>query len=186
MADLLANIPWWLTGVVLLAGIVVVVHANSRNQSTARSIGLLMVSLGVLMGLCPFLIDTDAERCERRTRQIVQCADQGDWTRMQSLLDAKTHTRLGNKWSDEMGAETIAKSAQTVANQIKLKSVFIISLKTEQEPNQITVTFSAATVQDPTQDRPYPSGWEFDYVPDGKAWRLAEIKLLSLGSESLQ
>jgi hypothetical protein len=186
MANLLAGIPWWLSAALLLAGMVMLVHANRHNSGKLRSIGLVVTSLAVLMGVLPFLIDTDAEKAERRTRQLVDSADKKDWTRMQSLLDADTHISLGNKWPDAKGSKEIAQAASAISDKVGLEQVFIVSLKTTQTPDQIAVTFSAASKQEASQDRYYPSGWEFDFRPTGNAWDLREIRMLSLGDQSTQ
>lgn len=186
MANFLAAIPWWVSVAMLLAGAVLLAYGNRHNHAGVRSAGLAITSLAVLLGVAPYLIDTDAERAERRTRQIVDSADKKDWPRLQSLLDADTHVEFGDKWPDATGAASVSQCAQALAAKVGLESIYLISVKTTQTPDLIAVTFSAATVQEVTQDRYYPSGWEFDFRPEGKKWDLQEIKLLRLGDQATQ
>ena len=186
MLELIASIPLWVALLGAMAGGAVIYYGNRRVNEGLRSTGLLVASLAVLLGAAHFLIDTDAQRCERRTWQIVDCADKHDWARLQTLLDEHTRLDLAGQGNNVEGAAAITQAGQAAANSVGLRSVSVFVHRTQQVDNQITVTFSAATVQDQTQGRPEATGWEFDYHDVGGVWRLAEIKLLSVGTQQLQ
>jgi len=186
MLYLLANIPWWLTAAVILAGAVMLAHGNRHQKATLRSAGLAVVSIGILLGVAWLLIDTEAEKCERRTRELVASANSQDWAKLQTLLDADTEVNFAGKFSGAKGPDAIRKTGEAIAKQVGLKAAYVISLNTQQTPGTITVTFSAASEQDETQDRPFASGWEFDYHNVNNKWDLQFIKLLSLNNEPLQ
>lgn len=186
MSQALANIPWWVAAVVMLAGAVVMVHGNRRGQAGVRSWGLVGISLGILLLALPFLIDTDAERMRRRTQQIISDVSRQDWPGLKSMLDNQTRVDFAGQRTNVRGAEAIRASTEAAAEQVGLKSVVMYSVKIEQEEGLIMVTFSAASTQEGTQDRPYPSSWEFDWRQRGNDWYLDEIRLLSLGSQLLQ
>jgi hypothetical protein len=193
MSQLLANIPWFVTIFLLLAGGITLYYGNRTADSRTRSIGLVVVSLAILLGAARFLIDTPAELCEKRTRQIVDSCDKQDWARLVTLLDANTQLEVSGKDKelsvtnmDFHGGNNVARDAQAAAEACKLKNVGIVSLKTEPMEGMITVNFNAYSVQDSTEGQPFPSGWEFDYFPVGSGWELRQIKLTSLGNESLQ
>jgi hypothetical protein len=186
MFEFLAYTPWWLIGSVALAGAVLLTYGNNRSNARVRMAGLLVVSLAILLLALVFLVDTAAERMERRTIAIVNAADKQDWTVLASLLDDDTAVSLGGKSKDAAGRQGIADAASAAAKLAGLKSVAIASKKTTQDDGQITVTFTAATVQDETQGIAYPSGWEFDYAQSGKQWDLRQIRLLSVGPDRVQ
>jgi hypothetical protein len=191
MAQFFAHIPWWLTAILLLAGVILIVHGNTHTKPRLRSTGLTIVCIAVLLGVAWLLIDTDAEKCEHRTADLVSAADAQDWAKLQSLLDKNTQidfSGAGNeaKWQSSLGPDKISAAAQAIAKEVGLHHVYIISRTTTQVPGKITVTLSAASLQDETQDRPYASGWEFDYQSDGSnPWHLQLIKLISLQNQTL-
>jgi hypothetical protein len=183
----LTEIPWWVTAGLILVGVVVLTHGNHRANAGVRTAGLLVIALAFLLGAARFLIDTDAERCERRTRHIVEAANNQDWATLQNLLDPDTHLDLAGHAVNGTGPQEIRKASETVAKQIGLKSVFIITSHTDASaPGLIVVTFSAASLQDVTQDRAFSTGWEFDYRPETGKWDLSSIKMLSMGTEAAQ
>jgi hypothetical protein len=186
MTTLLTEIPWWVSVGLVFAGFVILTHGNRRSNEKVRAAGLLVVSLAFLLGAARFLIDTDAERCERRTRHIVDAANNHDWAAFQNLLDADTAIDLGNKGARAKGPAEIRKVSEAVAKQVGLEHVVVVSSHTEQSPGLIAMTISAASLQDDTQDRAFSTGWEFDYGPVNGQWHLKLIKLLSMGTETVQ
>jgi hypothetical protein len=183
MGQFFGAIPWWLLIAILLAGAAMVVHGNQRGQAPVRSAGLLVICLGLLLGAARFLFPTNAERMASRTRQIVQCASDKNWSRMQGLLDADTRVDLAGHWPSAAGAANICKDAQTIAQKVKLTSVYLWGLKSRQTGPRIVVTFTAYTRQEATQDSPYPSDWEFDYLLRGNRWDLSQITLTNLDGQ---
>jgi|GEM_PF-3825900 len=185
ISEILANFPWTLIFLFILVGAGLIWYGNRHTKLGIRSGGLTIVSIALLLGACHFLIDTDAERAERRTRQIVDYADKQDWTHLQSLLDADTSVTLGHYGKAATGADLITDSAKTSAKMVGLKQVFISSLRTKQDDTGITITFRVYTRQEQTQDRPAASDWEFDYHQrdDKSPWDLKDIKLLTVDQQ---
>jgi hypothetical protein len=180
MAELLMEIPWWVIGVLVFVGSGLILHANSRNMPRLRTGGLLTVSVAFLLIAARYLIDTPAERAERRTRELVQVCDRQDWPRLQVLLDPETDVDLAGRGPNAKGPEAIRKVGEVMAKQIGLKRAFIISIGTEETSSQITVNLTGGTTADQTLDRPVVSNWEFDYVPVDNMWHLEHIKLLKV------
>ena len=186
-AGLLSNVHWWLPAFVAAVGVVLFAAANRRAEVRLRSAGLLLVAVAVALGVARYLIDTDQEKMERRTREIVACADHQDWVKMQTLLDPETYLDLAGKGPvpSAKGGLAIAEAADEGSKLVGLKSVAITSLKSDQTDTLIKVTFTAFSTQNGTLDRPYPSSWEFDWQQRGKDWFLQDIKMLSLGNEAV-
>jgi hypothetical protein len=183
VAQLIANIPWWLLAGCILAGIVLLVHGNRANKNGLRSAGVLIVSLTLLLVAAHYLIDTPAEKATRMTRQIVDSVDKADWTRLRGLLDPKTEADFAGHRGNVSGGDAIAQAAQESAAAVGLKSAAIWSLRTEQTDATVSVSFVAYTMQEQSQDRAVPSSWEFDWnLLDGKP-HLTKITLVSLGNQ---
>ena len=183
MAELLANIPWWILAGLVLAGAVMLVHGNRANKSGLRTAGISVLSLALLLGAAHFLIDTPAERAERMTRQIVDAADKADWPRLRTLLDANTDAEFTGLRPEVHGGDAIAQTAQAAAHTAGLTSAAIWSLRAEQAGDQITITFVAYTMQEQSQGRPVTSNWQFDWrVIEGRP-HLTKITLLSFGNQ---
>jgi hypothetical protein len=191
MTAILANIPFWLTVGLILIGAVLLTHGNRAGQSNLRSAGLAVISLALLLGVARFLIDTPAEKCEKRTRQLVDSANRQDWTQLQNLVDPDTAVDLSGREKGAVGKD-IGKMADALAKKVGLSEVTVWELRTQQTPQQITVTLIAAYEVKDTGNQGHPSGWEFDYLPptypasSSGRWDLRTIKLLSLEGQSLQ
>jgi hypothetical protein len=193
MTALLANFPWWLTAAFILFGSVMLTHGNRRGNSNVRSIGLAVISLAFLLGAARFLIDTPAEKCEKRTRLIVDSVNRGDYATLANLIDTDTAVDLSGADKD-LGLQVakgalIPKAAEFAVKKVGLTEVAVWELNTKQIPDQqITITFIAAYKVKDTGDAGHPSGWEFDYLPPAKAgdpWDLRKIKLISLEGQAL-
>jgi hypothetical protein len=180
---MIANVPWWLLTALVLAGAAVTYWANRANSPPWRSGGIVLICLTLLLASARFLIDTDAEKAERMTRQIVSCADRGDWQGVEVLLGPGTDTDFLGQRPNVTGAAAIRQAAEAAAHAAGLHSVKIWALRTEQNNDWITVTFVAYTTQDETQDRPLPSSWEFDWHRTGQKPNLTKITLLSIGNQ---
>jgi len=185
VADLIANIPWWLLTALIMAGVAVAYTGNRTSKPNFRSAGVLIVCLTLLLTAAHFLIDTDAERAERMTRQIVSDADRSDWQGLENLVSPGTDTDFLGVHPNVRGAAAIRQAAEAAAHAAGLHSVKIWSLRTEQNNDWITVTFVAYTTQDETQDRPLPSSWQFDWHrTTGQKPTLTKITLLSIGNQN--
>jgi hypothetical protein len=188
----LANFPFWATIGLILFGSVMLTHGNRRGNANIRSIGLTIVSLAFLLGAARFLIDTPAEKCEKRTRQIVEYANQGDWTDLQKLMSDDTAVDLSGQ-DRELGIQAakgaaIGKAAQIAATKVGLTGVTVYELTTKQIPGQITITFVAAYTVKDTGSSGQASGWEFDFLSPAKSsdpWDLRKIKLISLNGAAV-
>ncbi|HTW93955.1 MAG TPA: hypothetical protein VMD30_04115, partial [Tepidisphaeraceae bacterium] len=143
-----------------------------------------LVAIALLLGVGRFLFETDAEKAERITRQIVHCCDVQDWKTLQTLLGPDTDTDFIGNHPNVRGAAQIANAAETAAKACGLSSVKILSLRTEQNNDWITVTFIAYTIQSQTGNQPLTSSWQFDWhdLP-GHHLNLIKITLLNLGGQ---
>jgi hypothetical protein len=185
MANFFGNFPWLIIILLFVAGVITMVIGNVQVKPRARTVGVLLTSLAVLFLAIRFMVDTDAEKAERRTRQLVETGDKQNWEGMKNLLDADTVVDGNGKeqWPKFTGPAEISDAAKSMAVKAGLKTVYLMSLKTEQTGPSITVTVGAAIQMAEALDRPTLSQWEFDYRLDGTRWDLKTIRLLNIGAE---
>jgi hypothetical protein len=187
MFQFLAYTPWWLIFILLLAGAILLFYGNRRGAKRLREAGLMVFALGILLGAAFFLIDTDPERMERYTKQIVADVDAHDWPRLQGMLDPQTQLDFGGQapsgLANVRGADQIMQLTQKEATQVDLRRVVITGTRTEQSDDLIVVAFNAASWQAASLDRPVVSSWQFNWRLRGGKWFLDTIKLINLASD---
>jgi hypothetical protein len=183
LSNFLGNFPWLIIIAVFLIGICTLVWGNLNAKAGVRTAGVLMTSLAVLLVAVRYMVDTDAERCELRTRNLVKSVDQKNWARMKTLLDADTVVDANGKetWPKFTGPADISDGAKGLAEKSGLKTVFLVGVKTEQTVTQITCMINVAIQADEAMGETVVSQWEFDYLPAGDAWDLRTIKLINIG-----
>ncbi len=137
-----------------------------------------MASIGLVLFALGWLVETDKEHCEHRTRQIVAAVDRRDWTALQSLLDPQTSLE-----GIYLNRDQIVAGAKKTADTIGLSSASITSMETKQHDTVITIDVNIYSLQDATLDRPAITSWQFDWSNTGTGWKLQQIE--PLGSQQV-
>jgi hypothetical protein len=185
MQDLLFNTPWWLPTGIVVVGVVLFFMGNQRTEPKTRAAGIAVVALAMVLSLVSYLVDTPKEKCEKRTRAIVESVVKKDWPRLRSLLDQHTSfDTAGGQISQAPATNNgpmIATEAESASAAIGLQSVTVPVLESKQDQSLITVTFSAFSVQDRTQGQVVKSSWEFSWQQRGDDWFLQQITLIKIG-----
>ena len=183
MPQFLTHTPWWFTVIVLLSGAIALFLDNRTNAKHLGEVGLIVFALGILLGAGYFLSDTDPERMETRTRQIVADIDLQNWTGLQGLLDSQTVLDFGGQapagLANVKGADKIAPFMQSEAKQIGLKRAVLTGTRIEQNGDSIVVAFNIASWQQASSD-PAVTSWQFNWRLNGGKWILDTIKPLDL------
>ena len=182
LTDALFHTPWWLPTLILLAGVVVFYYANNRQETRTRTVGMAITCLGVLLAAVSYFVDTDLEKAEDRTRQIVKAVDGKDWTKLRSLLDPSTSVSIANAVTMYRGADKIAAKAQEASDKYGVQSVTITSTEPRQDQTLITVSVSVVSIQTYV-GAPITSRWEFDYQESADGWHLSEIRAMEIGRQ---
>jgi hypothetical protein len=179
MTDLIFDTPWWLPTLIALVGVILFVRGNRRQQVNVRTAGVSVIGLAFLLAAVSYFVDTDKEKVQKRTRQLVQSVEKGDWKVFESLLEPQaTLTASGLPWYVDR-AEIVG-GARSAADRVGLKGVSIASMKTERDGEKITSHIKVFSVQDETAGRPLDSEWEFDWLNAGQGWQVSQIREIAI------
>jgi hypothetical protein len=167
--DLLFQTPWWLPAAIAGMGIVLFINGNRRQEKALMRAGVacLLAALGV--ALASYLVDTDKEKAEKRTRQLVAAGEQRDWAKFKSLLDPETTVFRFH------GPDEITAAAQAALERVNLTTARITGMNIEPTGPIITVTIKVWSL---TQGQSGLSEWQFRYERRGDVWKLYEIRFV--------
>ncbi len=164
MTDLLFDTPWWLLGLLLIAGIALFVAGNNRQDRTLKRSSLGVLGLAILLAALSFFIDTDREKVIKRTRQLVQAVEKKDSATFASLLHPRAS--LFN-----MDKEELVSVASKAADNYHLTSINIGGLEAKTAPDGIVATFSAgAAVDSGAGAGNVPTTWEILWIKTPEGW----------------
>lgn len=181
--DYLFHTPWWLPTAIVAVGAVVFYTANNRREVRLRTAGLAVACLGLLLAVVSYLVDTDLEKAEKHSKQIVRTVEQRDWPTLRSLLDPNTSVGIANFLTLYRGADAIVTKAKEGTERYGVKSLAITSSEARQDQTLITVTVRVYSTQDSTMGHPIPSTWEFDWQESANGWYLSEIRAVEIGRQ---
>lgn len=174
MTDLLFATPWWLLTMICGLGIAFFVIANNRQETGLRTAGLVIFLLGIGLGIVSYSVETDKEKVERHTHELISAIVASNWPTVQSLLDPQVN------FLKLHGSKELMTAVRAAQENVHVTSAHIATTHIDQSPGDITEKIDVYSVQEATLDRGALSGWELDWVPtpDGKDWRLIEIKIM--------
>jgi 4-amino-4-deoxy-L-arabinose transferase-like glycosyltransferase len=173
MSDLLFDTPWWLLAILIGGGGYIWYVGNTRMEKSWKIGGIAVAALGLLLILTSWLVVTDKEYCDKRTRQIVEAASHRDWPALEKLLDPQSSVEAIYTDRDQIIA-----GAQKTVDKIGLTSASITSMQVKQTDTVITADVSILSYQDITMGRPIITSWRFDWENTGGGWRLVRIEPL--------
>jgi hypothetical protein len=172
MSDYLFDTPYWLLGVLGVAAIALLVSANSRQDKRLRSAGLAVLGVAVMLALLSFFVDTDKEKVEKRTRQLVAAVEKKDRATVDRLLHPKA--RLGGR--DGLDKAQILDRVGTAVDQFNIKSIRVTAMDVRATDEDIEVILSAAADLDmQVWSGAVPSDWRLVWEKSGGEWLVREI-----------
>jgi hypothetical protein len=178
--DYLFHTPWWLPTLIILVGAVVFYVANNRQEVRPRTVGLAIVCLGVLLAFVSYFVDTDLEKAETNTRQLIRAVNDKDWAKARALLDKNTTVSIANVATLYRGGDQIVAKAQEATDRYGVQSVTLTGLDSRQDQTLITITANVVSLQTYV-GAPITSRWEFDYQQSAEGWYLSEIRAMEIG-----
>ncbi len=185
MSDFLFDTPWWLPMLLMVMGVVLFITGNNRQEFRIRTVGIILVGLGIAVIAVSFFVDTDREKAEKGTRRLVQSAVTRDWTVFENYLDPKASVAVQNAGVVAANRERIMAVAKAGSEQFGLKEAHVTSLDSSQANSEITITIDVLSEQT-MHPYPVPSTWQFQWVRGADGLRIYRIINLKVGNESGQ
>ena len=173
MQDLIFDTPWWLLILLIGGGGYVWYNGNTRRDKSWKIAGIVIALVGLTLALTSWLVQTDKEYVEHRTRQMVDAFNRRDWTALEGLLDPQTSLEGVYKNRDQ-----IIQGAKKTVDVIGLSSASITSMEVKQTDTLITADLAILSNQDITLGRPTITSWRFDWENTGTGWKLVRIEAL--------
>jgi hypothetical protein len=173
MQDLIFDTPWWLLILLIGGGGYVWYNGNTRRDKSWKIAGIVIALVGLTLALTSWLVQTDKEYVEHRTRQMVDAFNRRDWTALEGLLDPQTSLEGVYKNRDQ-----IIQGAKKTVDVIGLSSASITSMEVKQTDTLITADLAILSNQDITLGRPTITSWRFDWENTGTGWKLVRIEPL--------
>lgn len=184
MSDLLLAVPWWLFATLILVGGAVFWSGNNRQQKGPKYVGIALILLALLLKTISFFVETDKEKVERQTKEMVKAVQTRDWTTFASMLDPDVclDVSTGTVFTN---SKMLVEGAKLDCEKYNLTNVSARVTDVEQDPGGITVdldTSSDMTVM-MGMSATVPSSWKLVWDRTGKDWRLHEVTCLRIGQE---
>jgi hypothetical protein len=182
--ELLFHASWLFLGVVALGGLGALVVGNRRLDRTMQRWGIAVFLIAALVGGLRWMLPTDREQMERRSRDLVKAVESADWNALNQLIDANTSVAFGSQ-SFAAGKQAVIGLAKSARDANGLKSVYILGVDSAQTQTLITVSMEVYSTQDRTQGQPVTSSWQLDYEQSGDNWILDKITLIRVGEDNV-
>jgi hypothetical protein len=182
MTELLFDPPWYLPLAIAALGIYLFIFGNRRQDTKLRAIGGAVLLLAVVLFAVGRVMDTDREKAEKRTRQLVTAVENRDWPAMTALLDPKASVAVLNApiYSNR---DAIIAGAQAGTERYGVKNIRILSLTSRQDATAITIDLDALSDQKLT-GQPFPTSWQFEWQERQDGWKLMRIVCLKIGQDT--
>ena len=167
--NFLAEIPWYIPAVLLLAGAVLLYTGSSRLDRKMTRAGLSAVLLGLLAMGVSWLLVSDRERVMGLTRQLVKAVEARDWAKMESLMHPNAMAFTVFK-----GRDVVVNATRLGVERIELKSVTVTSMSTRPDGDELTALLGVYSTA--KSEANVLTNWELDWAKRDGRWQLIEIR----------
>ena len=180
MTDLLFDTPWWLPALIAGVGVVLFITGNNRLERKVKYAGLGAVALAGLLMAVSYFVETPVEMAERRSQELVDAFERGDWAAMKANLDptAALSIRGASLYGNR---DTLLSAAEKAHGQHGFKSVNVLSMNSERADTMITVGLVILSDQE-TGGRTVNSEWQFDFQQTVDGWAMVEVRAIKIGN----
>jgi hypothetical protein len=182
MSELLFHTPWWLPTAIITAGVILFLAGNRRTQGSVRTAGALVIGLGVLLIAVSWAVDTDVEKVENRSKELVESAGHNDWSKVESLLSPTAHFTFklgGRQYGDR---QELIDAARKASETTGLRSAWVASDNVQPTgTGLITTEMRVFSDQDKVGGHQIPSDWQLDWQKENGQWVVTEIRLIQVG-----
>lgn len=161
--------PWWMLALIAAVGAWLLVMGNRQMDRTLRWVGAGAILLALALGVTSYYLESDVEIVERRSVELVEAVEAGDWVAARALMDpAVSFFHYRNR-------DQLLAGAQSAADRAGIRSASVSSLTTEKIDPYITTNFTVFSRQDATGDYPYRSYWQLEWVETDQGWVVVSI-----------
>jgi len=182
MIDLLFDTPWWLPTLLAGARVVLFWHGNRSQETKRRNAGLLCLLLAAVVCTLSYLVDTDVEKAQKKSKQLAHAVDQRDWTTVKNILAPQTALSMSSARTVYANRDEILYGAKAAVERYGVKNLRILSSTAEKTDTVITVTMTIYTEHEALMGRPITTTWQFDWQQTGKNWDLERITCIKIGN----
>ena len=182
MTNLLFSTPWWLPTLLIGVGAVLFWTGNRRQESGVRSVGLALIGLALVVCMVSYCVDTDLEKCVKRSKALVYDVEKQDWAGMQAILDPHCTVSVLNSAELYADRATIINAAKAAVDRYGVKNVRIFSTNAEQTGSLITITLGVLSDHDNVGVGTINTAWQLDWQQSGDHWSLVRITNLKIGN----
>jgi hypothetical protein len=183
MSELLFDTPWWLPAVIAAAGVVLFVTGNRRVENRLRLAGVSVICIAILLTAVSYFVDTPRETAERRSRELVDAFERGDFPAMAAILHPTTAVTVLNN-TVYASRDQIIENAKEAYQRYGFKSVNVLISNSEQVQTTITVTMTLLSEQSNAYVNTLTSEWQFEWKKTAEGWILTEVRALKIGNAS--
>ena len=181
MTELLFHTPWWLPTTIIAAGVALFLAGNRKTEGSIRTAGAAVVGLGVLLIAVSWAIDTDVEKVEIRSKQLVEAAGHNDWSKVEGLLSPTAHFRFQRGEREYGNRKDLIAGARQASESTGLRSAWVGSDNVQQTGGLITTEMRVFSDQDKVGGHQIPSDWQLDWQKENGQWVVSEIRLIQVG-----
>src|SRR2546421_3758206 len=180
MTDFLFDTPYWFLGLLIVVAIALWLSGNARQETRLKTAALIAFLLGAGLFLLSYFVDTDKEKVQKRTHQVIEAVEKKDKAALNTLL----HPNATMLW---MTKSDIVDKVGSAVDEYHLSNIRIGGLDTDQPAkNQITADVSVtAHVETSGFGGDPPSTWQLVWEKTGQGWQLREIRAVKLAGADL-
>jgi hypothetical protein len=183
MTDLLLSPPWWLYGPVIFVGLFVWVSGNKRADPRGRWIGIGIIGLGVFLAVLSFVVETDPQKVNRQSRELVLAVVDQNWDKLQSLLAPDARLSIEGSTPLFHSRDQVVAGTKLGVKRYGLHGASAVVEETKRQDYLISTTVRVYSTGDIDPGHPVPSLWQLDWVkgPDGH-WAVSDIRAMEIGN----
>jgi hypothetical protein len=154
--------PWWLPAGIALLGLILLVTGNNRLEKKLKIAGIIVISLGVLLAVASYFLDSEREKVMKKTQALVSSVEARDWNRMKTLLHPNVTVSVF------AGRDRVVEATRTAAEYADVKNVRITSLDATELPDEIIR--ATLGVHASMKDGASLTNWDVEWEKTDEGW----------------
>jgi hypothetical protein len=185
MSDLIFAIPWWLFGGLIIVGLIVAWTGIKQRQKGPMYFGTVLVLLAIGLKTLSYFVETDKEKCEKQTLEVIHTIELKDWDKFTGLLDDEVSlgTSAGAIFPNR---KSLIDGVEYDSGKYDPKDFTMSIVHSEQDATGVTVDVDVAaqTTMMMGMGMRVPTSWKLLWQREGKDWKLHEIICTKIGNQS--